>query len=299
MAMRHPAVSAVVPAYNCAPYLAIAIDSILDQTEPVLEVIVVDDGSTDGTAELLAAYRGHARIRVLSQRNRGQASARNRGLAACRGDLVGFCDADDLWLPDKIERQLSVFTADPDLGVVYTDLIYVDEQGQYLPTPHPARASGWIAADLLAFGNVTFGTSLIRRDALLEIGGFDESIDMGDDYDLLLRLSARYRFQYLDVPLYLYRQRSGQLSLNKERRFANALATMRRFLAANPGLISRGLERRALAWTFLSRGRSRASRGLFPGALADFGRSFRYRPGDLILWKSLVRLLLGWRRFGT
>ncbi len=293
-----PSVSAVVPTYNCAPYLAAAIDSVLAQTHPVQELVVVDDGSSDGTAAVLAAYRQEPRVTVIRQRNRGQAAARNRGLAASGGEFVGFCDADDLWRPEKIERQLEAFAGEPEIGVVYTDHVYIDDAGRALPTPRLERCSGWVAAELLVRSNVPFGSCLFRRQALAAVGGFDERLSMGDDYDLLLRVSARYRFRYLDLPLYHYRLRSGQLSDNVERRFANALRTMARFTAAHPDLIGPAQERRALAATYLSRGRARAARGRSWGALADFGRSLGYRPVDVVLWKSLLRLLLGWRRLG-
>jgi glycosyltransferase involved in cell wall biosynthesis len=196
----------VIPAYNSAEYVVAAARSALEQTRPPAEVIVVDDGSTDGTQEVLRELGNE--IRVISQENAGVAAARNRGFAEARGDFVGVLDADDLWLPRKLELQLERFDADPELGIVHCGLRYVDEGLRTLRDQSTGH-EGWIAHDMLvARDRLHPGgtTSLIAKTAFEAVGGYDPRLPPAEDWDLAYRIARLYRVAFVPEVLAVYRQ---------------------------------------------------------------------------------------------
>src|SRR5262249_37100539 len=224
-----PLVSVVIATYNCAAYLGQAIDSVLAQTYRNVEVLVVDDGSTDDTAAVLARYMSDPRVHVHRQTNAGQTSAKNRGIAAARGEFVGFCDADDAWLPDKLAVQIPAFARSERIAVVYSRATTITPDGKPIqagPRPVP-YVSGRITADLFKSNVVPFGTAVVRRSCLIEMGAFDERYRMGIDWELWLRLSTRYEFLFVDEITYLYRIWPGQMSTNWRGRYDAAFEIMR------------------------------------------------------------------------
>ncbi len=211
-----PLVSIVMPAYNSASFIGEALDSCLAQTYSPCEMIVVDDGSTDGTRDLLTARYGD-RIRYFFQPNAGAAAARNQGIRAARGEFVQFCDADDRLLPAKIERCVAAVHHQPDVGVVYTRYRHVLADGRTpAPFEDPPLLSGDVFCDLLLSNANAILTSacLVRRDALLAVGLFDEQpgLRCSEDWDLFLRLAAQYQYASLDEVLVLYRRHPGELT---------------------------------------------------------------------------------------
>lgn len=229
--MENPLVSIVIPAYNAKSTIGETIESCLNQTYLNCEIIVVDDGSTDGTGDTLQAqYSDH--IRFLGQTNQGAGAARNQGIRVAQGDYIQFCDADDQLLPSKIARCVEVFHQQPEVGLVYTDYNQVEEDGYTLiTTAHPTRPSGHVFCDLLLgpLGNfIGTLTAMVRRSAILEVGGFNEnrSVAPAEDWDLWLRLAARYPFAYLDEILALYRQSPTGLHQNSVRMAAARLAVI-------------------------------------------------------------------------
>jgi len=208
-----PLVSAIVPVFNAERYVREALDSVLGQTYPALEVVVVDDGSTDRTAEIVRAYGD--RVRFLQQANKGPAAARNLGLANARGRYIGFLDADDQWLPDKVERQVGLLEANPDLGACYGALVYFNEQGEIASLTHQAvpTPSGWIFEDILTHpGFIGIDTLMIRRDCLDRVGPFNEDLRTAEDTNLTLRLARHWPFGYLPGPVARYRVHSQSLT---------------------------------------------------------------------------------------
>jgi glycosyltransferase involved in cell wall biosynthesis len=174
-------VTCIVPVFNGARYLRETLDSILAQTHRSIEVIVVDDGSTDESAALASTHPG---VTVLSQPNGGHASARNRGIESARGEFIAFDDADDLWEPEKIERQLDRFAARPELGVVFTHL-----QNFWSPeVPEEARVSGESMEPVPGYTSVTM---LARREVFATVGPLDVSLKHGNDRDYFLRASDK------------------------------------------------------------------------------------------------------------
>jgi len=206
--MAEPRVSVIMPAYNCAATIGDAVHSVLAQSDAEVEVLVVDDGSTDGTPDVLADF--DQRVRVLRQSNSGPAAARNRALAAAQGEYLAFLDADDLWLPGKLQAQLDYLARHPELSVVYSRWARWHVDGPS-PATEPdtegidADASGWIYTGMLLDSMIHSITALVRRNVIDDVGGFDESLRTGEDYDFWLRVTHRYRVAKLARTLALYR----------------------------------------------------------------------------------------------
>lgn len=202
-------VSVVVPTYNRAALLPRALDSVLAQSRPADELIVVDDGSEDGSAALLAAR--YPQARVLRQPNRGVSAARNAGIRAARGGWIALLDSDDLWRPDKLARQLAAAGADARL--VHCDELWIRDGRRVNPKRRHAKYGGYIYRRCLPLCALSPSAVLIRREVFAEIGLFDESLPACEDYDLWLRVCARYPVRYLDEPLVVkYGGHDDQLS---------------------------------------------------------------------------------------
>ena len=287
-----PLVSVITATYDMGRYVSGTLDSLLAQTHPAVECIVVDDGSTDDTPEVLARYADDPRVKVIRQENAGQTVAKNRGLREATGEFIGFCDADDLWRPEKIALQLPHF-ADPKVGVVYGNFQFIDGEGRPIATDRPRTYSGRITGKLLVDNFVHFPTALVRREVIEAAGGFDESLSMGIDFDLWLRISVDHDFLYLPDILVDYRIWEGQMSHRTGERLDNAFRLMRRFLADHPGAVSTADRRRAWAYTYVSRARWRRRQGEHAAAAADFGRALLERPWDRRLWATLAKIALG------
>lgn len=207
-AKENDLVSIVIPTYNMSSYICETIESCLAQTYPHCEIIVVDDGSTDNTAQLLITRYGD-RIRYLRQTHAGAAAARNYGIRAAQGEFIKFCDADDLLIPTITARCMEVLRQQPEIPIVHTRIQFIDVHSKDPLELGPVPLSGDIFCDLL-LGNGTgiqTSTVLARRHVLLEAGLFDESPQLArcQDWDLWLRLARKYRFAAIDEPLVLHR----------------------------------------------------------------------------------------------
>jgi len=290
--MDQPLVSVVTASYQMGHYVCSAVDSVLAQDYPNVEIIVVNDGSTDDTQERLAKYEADHRVTVINQENKGQTVAKNRGLAAAKGELIGFCDADNLWRPGKLSKQVPRLLASPKAGVVYGDIHLIDDQGKSLPSLNTLRYGGRITAKLLVDNFVTFNTTLVHRHILDEVGGFDESLRMAIDYNLWLNISLKYEFIYLDEPLVDYRIWGGQMSHRTGERMDNFFRLLEKFLRENPEAVSRLEARHAWAHSYTTRGIWLGKVGRRKEAWQDFARAFAYRPYDQRLLRSAIRLVL-------
>lgn len=289
----HEKVSVVIANYNMGRFLGEAVDSVLAQTYPVYEVHVVDDGSTDDTLDVMQRYRGESRVQFHRQRNQGQAVAKNRGILSSKGDYVAFCDADDMWTRDKLEKQIPRFGKDRDIGVVHTNFVLMREDGTLLHTPQREYYSGWISDRLLIDNCVNGMASVVRRECFERVGVFDESLSMGIDYDLWLRISAHYRIEFLDEVTYLYRQWPGQMSRRHTERYECAVRIMRKFLENHPAAVSAGAVREAWAHTYVGRGRNLWAFDQAPWqALRYYLKALGQRPEYWPAWKEILRLIL-------
>ncbi|MBI4484654.1 MAG: glycosyltransferase family 2 protein [Acidobacteria bacterium] len=214
MAAPNPRVSVVIPNYNCARFLPETLESVFAQTCPDVEIIVVDDGSTDGSAALLERYAD--RVRVIHQENRGVSAARNRGIRESRGAFVAFLDADDLWQPEKLEKQLRLF-ANPAVGLVHCAVEYVDEQSRPLGTNFTGRRGRVLKAIALLQGTVVLAggsTAVVRREAFDKVGCFDRGMSTAADWDMWRRIACAYEIDVVREPLMRYRLRPGSMHRN-------------------------------------------------------------------------------------
>lgn len=291
-----PLVSVVMATYNLERYVADAVRSVLSQTIADLELHVVDDGSTDGTRAALEPFASDPRFHYYQQPNAGQTVAKNNGLKRCTGRFVAFLDGDDLWPLNRIESQLSAFSADAELGIAYGRVITIDADGNVLSGEgydyDPARRhSGRITEQLFADNFIAFGAVLVRRECFETLGGFDESLRMGIDWDLWLRFSTRYRFRYLDDVALIYREWSGQMSKNWRGRYEQAFTIMGKFMRNFPDALDGSAVRRAKAAALVGRARIRAYSGHQRGrAIADCLRAIAIRPTYGVAYKSLARI---------
>jgi len=208
-----PQVSVIIPTYNSAQYLKQAVDSVLAQTYRDFEILVVDDGSTDDTENLMKGYG--APVRYIRQSNGGVAKARNRGIEESRGEYVAFLDADDTWLPNKLARQMTALRESPQYHVSYSAFILVGPDLKPLSTSYSKRC-GTVLEDLLLRGNVvgSICTIVCERSLLSITGGFDPTLSQCADWDLSVRLAALSDFLYIDEPLVTYRQHGTNMSHN-------------------------------------------------------------------------------------
>jgi len=288
--MKKPGLVSVVTAtYNMGDYIAETLDSILGQDYPDVESIVIDDGSTDHTSEVLARYADDPRVRVVRQENAGQTVAKNRGIAESQGEFIAFCDADDTWVPHKLSRQLPRF-ADPEVAVVYSDINCIDGAGADLDQATMDKFEGRITGPLLIDNFVHFPTVVVRADVLEEVNGFDESLTMSIDYDLWLRISVKYKFALVREKLANYRIWEGQMSKKEGERLENFFRLLRRFEAKYPDAAAPAEKRRAWAHVHITRGSWHERNGRKGAAARDYWKSMTLNPFHAGLWRRIVRL---------
>jgi glycosyltransferase involved in cell wall biosynthesis len=253
-------VSVIIPTYNRAELVTEAVASVLAQTCRDFELLVVDDGSTDGTAQALAAFGEQVQL-LRHSRRRGVSAARNSGIAHARGEWLAFLDSDDLWLPEKLARQLAYLTAHPELKLGQTDEIWV-RRGVRVNQPETHRkVGGRIFPQSLKRCLISPSAVLLHRRLIEEHGDFDEDLPAAEDYDLWLRLSWRYPVGLLPEPLVIKRgghadQLSAQWGIDRYR--IRALVKLlgepelpaayaraaRRVLAAKCAVYAQGCEKR-------------------------------------------------------
>lgn len=198
-------VSVVIPTYNLAPFLRGAVEGVRAQGWPELEIVVVDDGSTDETAEVLGALAGeNANLRWFRQENAGAAAARNRGINESRGEFVAFLDADDVWLPGKLAAQFEALADKPEAAFSYTDvtLRHPDGRDEDLACGVPGQP---LLLQLLGGNLFATPTVLARRDCFREVGLFDASLRTGEDWDMWMRLAAHFEHARVARPLTIIR----------------------------------------------------------------------------------------------
>lgn len=203
MAEGDPRVSVVLPTYNRADRLPRAIESVLEQTYEDLELIVVDDGSTDDTTAVIDSYTDDRLQYVQHDTNRGVSAARNTGIEAAAGSIISFQDSDDEWLPEKLEKQLGVFaTAPSKVGVVYTGMWReVGGDRRYLPYDRVDPKEGDISDSIVSGNFVSTQMAAVRRKCFETVGTFDEELSALVDWDLWIRISQRYHFRLVDEAL--------------------------------------------------------------------------------------------------
>jgi glycosyltransferase involved in cell wall biosynthesis len=225
--------SVVIPAYNAAAFLEETLAGVLAQSQRPLEVLVVDDGSTDGTGAI--AERFGSPVRCIRQENRGLSEARNRGIREARGGLIALLDADDLWLPAKLERQAALLEAEPRALAAFTLTDYIDAEGRVLRRSAAPRYPDLVRALLLHSCVVgPPSAALIRREALDRVGLFDPRFSQCADWDMWLRLAEAGPIVYVEEPLVRYRVHASNMSRSIPLLERDTLAVLERFFVDHP-----------------------------------------------------------------
>jgi glycosyltransferase involved in cell wall biosynthesis len=299
-----PEVSVVIAAYNQARWLGEAIETVRAQTFTDWELVIVDDGSTDLTPAVVAPHRADVRIRYVQQPHAERMAARNRGIAASTGPLVAFLDADDRWLPTKLERQVAALADAPEAALCYTPARFIDELGRHLPLRKPVRSiAGDVFGRLLRSNVIILASVLARRRCIEAVGAFDERLPVHacEDWDLWLRLARRWPVAVVDEELTLYRRHGANTAW--EQVLAGALAVIDKTYADPETKRRAGLSRaasRALHyWTnaaALADAEPAAARRLARRALGECPPAALSRPAaatlaGLLLPQAAVRAL--------
>ncbi|MCL1464459.1 glycosyltransferase [Argonema galeatum] len=232
-----PLISVIIPVYNGENTIRETIESVLNQTFKDFELIVINDGSTDSTLDVVSNIQD-SRLKVFSYPNAKQAASRNRGLSQATGEYVSFIDADDLWKPDKLEAQLKALQENPEAGVAYSWTDLIDESGNFIRGGANIYWQGESYARMLLNDFVESGSNpLIRAQAIKEVGNFDESLPPAEDWDMWIRLASRYPFVVVPSAQVLYRVRANSSSTNVSKMEAVSLRIIERAYAEAPASI--------------------------------------------------------------
>ena len=219
-----PKVSVIIPVYNAQDFIGETLDSVLAQTFTAYEILLVDDGSTDRSKEIIQAYvrKDPARLRYIYQANQGPGAARNHAIREARGEYLAFLDADDLWMPQRLEEGVRVLDARPEIALVHAQTIRIGEKGE--PTEQAERDERYLSGNIFKYlltrkAHITCPTVLLRKSCLAEAGIFDESPQcIGvEDRDLWLRVTRRYPVAFIDKNLGQYRIRPTSLSRDQKK----------------------------------------------------------------------------------
>ena len=290
-----PNISVIIPAYNAENTIKETINSVLNQTFTDFELIVINDGSQDSTLEIVSSISDH-RVRVFSYPNAGVSAARNRGISEARGKYISFIDADDLWTPDKLEAQLTALQANPQAAVAYSWTDWIDESGRFLRSGGHIKLNGNVYSQLLLRDFVESGSNpLICKQALIKVGGFNESLKPAADWDMWLRLAAHYEFFCIPASQILYRVSPNSMSSNIWQMETESSEIIERSFAQAPESLQY-LKRQVLAerYKYLTlkavEGKLERRRGL--SAARFFWQAIRYDLSWLKRTKLMLILLL-------
>ncbi len=285
-------VSAIIPSYNMEDFVLEAIASALSQTYPHVEVIVVDDGSVDRTADRVAKLSSDSRLKYFYQENQGLPAARNAAIEHSNGEFIALLDADDLWLPDKISLQVE-YLRSSGVGLACALVQRIDEFGKHLPNIDLPLSTGKVGGKLLFDNFITCPTAIFRRTCLEATGLFDENLTTGEDYDLWLRISSKYQVGSIAQRLAKYRVRKGQMSSNQTKMISNAIRIMRRFEESETEAYTESEQKLAWAKTYVTW--SNFERASFNSSflslrlyLKALSFKFTYMPA----WKGLIKWLI-------
>lgn len=280
-ALPLPLVSIIIPVHNGGRFLPAAIDSALAQTYTHAEVIVVDDGSTDDTADILAAYGSS--IAVMTQQRAGVATSRNRAIERSRGELVALLDADDVWVPTKLERQVAAWRARPDAGLVLCGYDIVDEalRVRYRVPCHSPSSRVRRAQTLDAWGLGLSFTAVFPRWVVDHVGGFRRDLSTSADLEFCLRVADRYPVIGVPECLARYRSHDQQMHLDGEQMEADMIAVLAPLTSSGDRRLRR-LGRRGMANLHTRRACDELRRACIRGTARHVWRAMRLRPDRLV-----------------
>ncbi len=290
--MRDYLFSVIIPAFNSERYLGETIESALQQKNVKCEVIVADDGSTDGTFEVAQSFG--KRVKIISQPNSGCSSARNDGARAATGVYLAFLDADDIWLPEKLEMQSHKLTAGYDM--VYTNRFNIGDKGDLpdVQSDIEEMPEGDIFENLLMGNVITNSSVVIKRDRFLSLNGFNTGLFTCEDWDLWLRYSASGSIGFCPEPLVKYRFHASGKSRNYVRQAVARENIISSILMTDRGRsISGPKKRRVWAYTFRTAAWASARAQDMAFSLKQFVKAFWQTPFEFRIWCDAVRVIAG------
>ncbi len=218
--MIKPKVSIIIPAYNAIKYLPETVESVLKQSFTDFELLIINDGSSDNTVEWVSSI-SDSRVRLISQENKGLSGARNTGITSSKGEYISFLDADDIWEPTKIEKQVYKLDNDPTVGLVYTWVKYFYEDIESVRLGDPDAEGNVLKAILEANVVMCGSNAMVRRFCFEEVGKFDENLTSIEDWDMWIRIASKYSFAVVKEALVYYRQHNSNMSKNYEMMIQN------------------------------------------------------------------------------
>lgn len=293
-------VSVIIPSYNYGRFIAEAIGSALGQSLAPAEIIVVDDGSADDTAEIVAGF-GDA-VRYIRQENSGVCVARNRGVAESSGELIAFLDADDIWEPTKLEKQAELFGRDGRIGLVHCGMREFDTDTGETIALHTDGMEGDVADELILWERSVIigpgGTIMVSREAFEAAGGFDPLQKCGEDWDLCYRIARRYRVGFVREPLVNYRSHGAAAHRNvREMERGMGLFYEKAFAEGGPEVAA--LRRRALGNYNRVLAGSYFRAGKYGDFLRTAAKSVWYRPAGIGYFAAFPLRRFGKQRMNT
>jgi len=284
--------SVIIPAFNAERYIAETIESALMQQNVKFEVIVVDDGSTDGTVDVAKSFGN--RIRIVSQANSGVSVARNHGAMLAEGDFLAFLDADDIWMPEKLEKQS--YKIQEGFNMVYTNRVNIGELGDLpeIQTDIEIMPEGDIFVNLLLGNVITNSSAVINKGIFRALEGFNGKLLTCEDWDLWLRYSIDHTIGFCQTPLVKYRFHAGGKSRNYKRQAAAREHIISSILNTKRGeSLSSPLKRKVWAYTYRTSAWSAARFGDVPHSLKLFCKALSICPFEFSIWYDAARIAAG------
>ncbi|MCD4825936.1 MAG: glycosyltransferase [Phycisphaerae bacterium] len=296
--MSNPTVSVILPAYNAEAFIAEAVESIRAQTYTDYEIIAVNDGSADRTGEILDQLAAETpRMQVIHQENAGLAKARNVAIEQMTGQYIALLDADDIWLPDKLQRCMDFFQANPDISIVYTPMDPFDgETGKRMEGHSKPCHAGWLGEKLFMSIFVHDPAAVFHKRVIEQCGGFDESIPVSIGNEFWLRVSPKFEFGLIDEPLALRRWSEQSLTRSNRLRGRKIKAmVLERFYEKMGGkdLVPRPKAMRRLAKVNYHAGKILVQQFENRQALPYLFKAIQYRPGYLKVYPFILWAMAG------
>lgn len=301
---NNPSVSVIIPTFNRATFVTEAIESVLAQTYRDYEIIVVDDGSTDNTQQVLAAYKD--KIRYIYQENLGLSSARNTGITNAKGKYIALLDSDDLWLPNKLEEQVQILEDNEDTAFVYSNFVFVNETGDFIKVGRKAKTfvSGHILKNLLLSNTVLYpSTWLVKKSCLEDVGFFNTEFKRSEEREMEIRIARKYKMHGIEEPLAKIRQINSVETLGRcaarDREYYRFKFLNKLFEESNGEPIIEKNKKRLTAHYYFIAGIAYLKEQNLKAAKDRFRTSIKNNPFRLKVYPYLFSCLLGERCFGV
>ncbi len=291
-----PLVSVIMATYNREEFIEQAIDSVLTQSYEHLELIVIDDGSTDNTKALLESKYNDNRLIYHYQDNTGQSIARNVALGMAKGEYIAFIDSDNAWTDGKLKKQVEYFQAHDETDIIYGDIITIDEHNNEVTRDNMKRYSGYIADILVKDNFVSNNTALAKKKCFDELGGMSGKVKVADDYELWLRFSSKYHFTYLPEFFALYRVMANQISSDKTRRFDCTEVILTNFFNEFPNAVNHATKNRGWAHFYLRKFRYLLSVNNKKDSLNCLIKAFKNSPSYWPIYRAFAKYLVSFAR---